>query len=77
MYKIYVRPHLDCGDVIYHHQSSESMYVLASIQYYTAALIVAGCWKGTSKEKLFTEIGWESLNNLYYKIKIIWPQTTL
>ena len=76
MYKIYVRPHLDYGDVVYHNQSSESMDLLSSIQY-NAALIVAGCWKGTSKEKIYNELGWETLNDrrhfrrltLYYKIK--------
>ena len=48
--------------VIYHYQSSESMDLLASNQYNTA-LIVAGCWKGTSKERHFRRL------TLYYKIK--------
>ena len=51
MYKIYVRPHLDYGDVIYHNQSLESMDLLEAVQY-QAALIVTGCWKGTSRDKL-------------------------
>ena len=76
MYKIYVRPHLDYGDVIYHNQSLESMDLLEAVQY-QAALIVTGCWKGTSRDKLYAELGWESLKNrrhfrrlsLYYKIK--------
>ena len=76
IYKIHVRPHLDYGDVIYHNQSLESMDLLESIQY-QAALIVTGCWKGSSREKLYAELGWESLNDrrhfrrltLYYKIK--------
>ena len=49
IYKIHVRPHLDYGDVIYHNQSLESMDLLESIQY-QAALIVTGCWKGSSRE---------------------------
>ena len=76
MYKIYVRPHLDCGDVIYHNQLVEMMKKLESIQY-NAALIVSGCWKGTSMNKIYSELGWESLADrrifrrlsLYYKIK--------
>ena len=86
LYKIYVRPHLDYGDVIYHNQSAESMDLLASIQY-NAATIVAGCWKGTSKEKLYNELGWETLNDrrhfrrltLYYKINkcaMLWSLDT-
>ena len=76
MYRIYVRPHLDYGDVIYHNQSLESMHLIESVQY-NAALIVSGCWKGTSRTKLYNELGWESLADrrdfrrlsIYYKIK--------
>ena len=76
MYKIYVRPHLDYGDVIYHDQLTEMMKKLESVQY-NAALIVSGCWKGTSMDKIYSELGWESLDerrnfrrlSLYYKIK--------
>ena len=76
MYKMYVRPHLDYGDVIYHNQLSDSTKALESVQY-KAGLIVSGCWKGTSREKLYKELGWESLESrrifrrfsLYYKMK--------
>ena len=33
---------------------------LESIQY-QAALIVSNCWYGTSRERLYAELGWESL----------------
>ena len=76
MYKMYIRSHLDNGDVIYHNQLAEMMKKLESVQY-NAGLIVTGCWKGTSMEKIYSELGWESLDNrrnfrrlsLYYKIK--------
>ena len=75
MYKMYIRPHLDYADVIYHGQNKKSMDLLESIQY-QAARIVTGCWQGTSLDKLYNEIGWESLHerrryrrlSLYYKI---------
>ena len=75
-YKMYVRPHLDYGDVIYHNQNSESMDILERLQY-KAGLLVTGCWQGTSKTKLYEELGWECLNErrkfhrltTYYKIK--------
>ena len=44
MYKMYVRPHLDYGDVIYHDQLKDSMQLLESVQY-QAALAVTGCCK--------------------------------
>ena len=74
-YKLYVRPHLDYGDVIYHNQREDLMTLVEQVQY-KAALIVTGCWQGTSREKLYDELGWESLSErrwgrrmtLYYKI---------
>ena len=76
MYKMYVRPHLDFGDIIYHNQLKDSMQLLESVQY-QAALIVAGCWKGTSRIKLYADLGWESLADrrhfrrlsMFYRIK--------
>ena len=43
---------------------------------YKAALIVSGCWHGISREKLYDELGWESLSDrgwarrltIFYKI---------
>ncbi len=74
-YKLYVRPHLDYGDVIYHNQREDLMNLVEQVQY-KAALIVSGCWQGTSRIKLYDELGWESLADrrwgrrmtLYYKI---------
>ena len=86
MYKLYVRPHLDYGDVIYHipqkmYKFSHSVVLtnqmekLESVQY-SAVLAATGAWKGTSRDKLYDELGWESLNLrrwsrrliLFYKI---------
>ena len=60
-YKLYVRPHLDYGDIIYHNQRTDLMKLIEQVQY-KAALIVTGCWQGTSREKLYDELGWESLD---------------
>ena len=62
MYKMYVRPHLDYGDIIFHDQLKDSMQLLESVQY-QAALIVTGCWKGSSKAKVYADLGWESLSD--------------
>ena len=74
-YKFYVRPHLDYGDVIYHNQRADLMYLIEQVQY-KAALIVPGCWQGTCRLKLYDELGWESLSErrwarrmtMFYKI---------
>ena len=73
LYKLYVRPHLDYGDVIYHIPPkvcefsqnialSNLMDKVESVQY-SAALAVSGTWRGTSREKLYAELGWESLSS--------------
>ena len=55
-YKLYIRPHLDYGDIIYHNQRDDLMKLLEQVQY-KAALIVSGCWQGTSRAKLYDELG--------------------
>ena len=73
LYKLYVRPHLDYGDVIYHIPAKvcefsqniilpNLMEKLESVQY-SAALAVTGTWRGTSRDKLYTELGWDSLSS--------------
>ena len=60
LFKLYVRPHLDYGDVIYHIPAkvcefsgntilSNLMEKLGSVQY-SAALAITGAWRGTSRE---------------------------
>ena len=64
MYKLYVRPHLDYDDIIYHKHNpnlkSDFTKKLESTKY-SAALAVSGAWHGKSRQKLYDEIGWESL----------------
>ena len=66
--KLYVRPHLDFGDVIQHILQNDDaclgnypMEKLESVQH-SAALAVSRTWRGTSKERLYEELGWESLS---------------
>lgn len=61
-FKLYVRPHLDYGDVIYHGQRTDLMKLVEEVQY-KAMLIVSGCWKGTNKIHLYDELGCESLSD--------------
>ena len=64
IYKLYVRPHLDYGDIIYHRYDPEmqSHFTQALEQtQYSSALAVTGAWRGTSRQRLYNELGWESL----------------
>ena len=74
IFKMHVRPHLDYCDTIYHipiktritdnfftaHTSNYKMDSLERTQY-QAALAVSGAWRGTSREKIYQELGWETL----------------
>ena len=72
IYKMHVRSHLDNCDFIFHLPSQNSHTSDASINYlmgtlesiqYQAALGVTGTWKGTSRDKIYAQLGWESLHN--------------
>ena len=51
------------------------MDLIERVQY-KAALIVSGCWQGISRERLYEDLGWESLSDrrcarrltIFYKI---------
>ena len=67
MYKSLVRPHLDYCDFIYHipsiiHQpplglTLNSLMEKVEIIQYQAALAITGAWQGTSRSKIYDELG--------------------
>ena len=75
IYKLFVRPHLDYGGILYDQTFNNSFHErLESIQY-NAALAITGAVRGGSGEKLYQELGFESLqqrrckeNFLFFKI---------
>ena len=78
IYKSFVRPHLDYSDIIYDQPQYESFCnKLESIQY-NAPLAITGAIRGTSKTKLYKELGLELLKSrrwfrrfcTFYKIEI-------
>ena len=63
IYRSFVRLHLDYGGILYHQPNNESMNSkLKSVQY-SAALAITGAIKGTSRSKLYKELGLESLKS--------------
>ena len=63
IYKSFIRPHLDYSDVIYDQAYNVSFQKgIESIQY-NAAVCITGAIRETSKEKLFEELGLESLQH--------------
>ena len=87
IFKLYIRSHLDFCDVIFHMSSITNpfdssinlnylMNTLERIQYH-APLAITGFWKGTNLNRIYDELGWESLTDRrwcrrlfhYYKIQ--------
>ena len=67
IYKLHVRLHLDYGDIVYHKYDPQvhlNFTQRLDRTKYCAALAVTGAWRGTSREPLYRELGWE---NLYYR----------
>ena len=72
-----IRPHFDYCDIIHHNppiingifdneqnigELPSLMKKFESVQY-QAALSITGAWKGTSRAKLYEELGFESLSD--------------
>ena len=56
IYKAFVQPHFDYGDILYHLAYNMSFHQnLESIQY-NACFAITGAIQGTSKEKLYYEL---------------------
>ena len=77
IYKAFIRPHLDYSDIIYDDPSNIKFCQKNESVQYNAALAITGTIRGTSREKLYQELGFEHLHDrrwfrrlyLFYKIK--------
>ena len=81
IYKLHVRSYFDHCDVIYHvppvdnpysheHKQNLLMNRLESMQY-SVALAITGAWRGTSRERIYKELGWESLSDRRWYRRLI------
>ena len=62
--KSFIRSHLDYSDIIFDQAFNKSFHDnLESIQY-NALLVITGAIRGTSREKLYQELGFESPTKL-------------
>ena len=61
IYKSFVRPNLDYADIIYDKPLNESLKRKIEMVQYNAALIITGAFKETSRDKIYQELGLESL----------------
>ena len=61
IYKAFVRPHLDYGDVLYDQAFDNSFHGKVESIQYNACLAITGAIRGTSREKIYQELGLEPL----------------
>ena len=70
IYKSFIRPHLDYGDIIYGQTYNASFQQKVESIQYNASLVITGAIRGTSNEKLFKELGLESLQHSWWYRKL-------
>ena len=71
IYKPFIRPHLDYGDIIYDKVFNESFHdKLESLQC-NATLVITGAIKGSPTEKIYEELGLDSLKSRRWYRKMI------
>ena len=70
IYKSFIRPHLDYGDIIYDQACNASFQQKVESIQYNSALAITGAIRGTSKDKLFEELGLESLQHRWWYRKL-------
>ena len=63
IYKSFIRPRLDYGNVIYDQPNNNGLSEKVEPIQYNAALAISGAIGGTLREKLCQELGLESLKN--------------
>ena len=61
IYKSFIRPHIDYGDIIYGQAYNTSFHQKLERLQYNACIAITGAIRGTSREKLYEELGVESL----------------
>ena len=61
IYKSFIRYHTDYGDVICDRASDKSFHQSPESIHYSAVIAITGTVRGTSSEKLFQELGLETL----------------
>ena len=77
IYKSFVRPHLDYGDILYDKPSNNNFQNKMEKVQYRACLAITGGIQGTSRERLYDELGLHSLvkrrwrNRLVFFYKIV------
>ena len=74
IYKSFIRPHLDYGDIIYDKAFNEFFHAKLESLQYNATLAITGAIRGSSSEKVYEELGLETLKSRrwYRKLSLLY-----
>ena len=70
MYKSFIRPHLDYGDILYDKPEDENFQNKLQKVQYRGCLAITGAIQGTSRQKCYRELGLHSLSKRRWRNKI-------
>ena len=71
IYKSFIRPHLDYGDILYDKPSNDNFQSKMEKVQYRACLAITGGIQGTSRERLYDELGLHSLVKRRWRNKLV------
>ena len=71
IYKSFIRPHLDYGDILYDKSSNGNFQSKMEKVQYRACLAITGGIQGTSRERLYDELGLHSLVKRRWRNKLV------
>ena len=71
IYKSLIRPHLDCGDILYDKPSNDNFQNKIEKFQYTSCLAITGGIQGTSREQLYDELDLHLLVKRRWRNKLI------
>ena len=71
IYKSFVRPNLDYGDILYDKPDNQSFQSKLEKVQYRACLPITNAIQGTSKERIYDELGLYSLSKRRWRSKLI------
>ena len=70
IYKAFVRPHLDYGDILYDQAYNASFHQKLEKIQYNSCIAITGTICGTSNKKIYQELGLESLESRHWFRKL-------
>ena len=71
IYKSFIRPYLDYGDILYDKAFHESFHQKKKSIQYNACLAITGAIRGSSRKKMYQELSLESLQHRRWYRKLL------